>query len=323
SSEDDYKLLSVQKSHHYVYIYSLKSDSWRKVDALQSTHILNHWGLSRGTYLNENLYFLQHHERYRQLPSIIRFDTKTERLSKIETPNVDEAYHYFATIVVKSDCIHVCVKHDTEDGFGITTDIELWKLDEYENLEKVLTLQLRPLKPQHVYVIPFISLLRPFYLMKNGNWLMVKNRWRSYKHKIFKVDLNDNDSEDPIKVKVDVKYNIVLEEVIISKEYVYPKSNGYLYGQTDVVQKLQASKLRVYVQKMSNDFISIPWDFFTDPYVEIHTYVTAAGVDGVVTDYPATASGYRNSNTEQLETKMHRLQTRATNKSSFYQAVRG
>ncbi|GJY44493.1 glycerophosphodiester phosphodiesterase GDPDL3, partial [Tanacetum coccineum] len=81
--------------------------------------------------------------------------------------------------------------------------------------------------------------------------------------------------------------------VIISKESIYPKSNGYLYGQTDVVQKLQASKLRVYVQKMSNDFISIPWDFFTDPYVEIHTYVTAAGVDGVVTDYPATASRYR------------------------------
>ncbi|MFS7963666.1 putative glycerophosphodiester phosphodiesterase [Helianthus anomalus] len=44
---------------------------------------------------------------------------------------------------------------------------------------------------------------------------------------------------------------------------------------------------------MSNEFLSQPWDFFSDPYVEINTYVLVANVDGVVTDYPATAARYR------------------------------
>ncbi|GJV76072.1 putative F-box domain-containing protein [Tanacetum coccineum] len=136
SSEDDYKLLSVQKSHHYVYIYSLKSDSWRKVDAFQ--HTLHPGSPSRGTYLNENLYFLQHHERYRQLPSIIR-----------------------------------------------TTCIKLWKLDENDNMKEVLTCQLRPHGYDHT-----ISSLRPFHLMKNGNWLMMLNNClSSYNDGIYKVDL--------------------------------------------------------------------------------------------------------------------------------------
>nr|GEW14361.1 glycerophosphodiester phosphodiesterase GDPDL3-like [Tanacetum cinerariifolium] len=89
----------------------------------------------------------------------------------------------------------------------------------------------------------------------------------------------------PSKISRTKQITEFANSVIISKESIYPKSNGYLYGQTDVVPKLQASKLRAYVQKMSNDFISIPWDFFTDPYVEINTYVTAAGVDGVASRY--------------------------------------
>ncbi|GJR19373.1 putative F-box protein [Tanacetum coccineum] len=110
--EDDYKFLFVDYFDHNVYIYSLKSDSWRKVDVFQ--HTLHPGSPSRGTYLNENLYFLKANSSGR-LDSIIRFDTKTERFSKIETPNVDanpNAYstNYYDTIMVKSDCIHVVSK---------------------------------------------------------------------------------------------------------------------------------------------------------------------------------------------------------------------
>nr|GEX56509.1 hypothetical protein [Tanacetum cinerariifolium] len=42
SCEDDYKLLAVKIFGDKVYIYSLKSDSRRKVDAFQSTHIIYH-----------------------------------------------------------------------------------------------------------------------------------------------------------------------------------------------------------------------------------------------------------------------------------------
>ncbi|GJT92822.1 putative F-box protein [Tanacetum coccineum] len=171
--EDDYKFLFVDYFDHNVYIYSLKSDSWRKVDVFQ--HTLHPGSPSRGTYLNENLYFLKANSSGR-LDSIIRFDTKTERFSKIETPNVDanpNAYstNYYDTIMVKSDCIHVCVKYDIniscDNGFERTTCIKLWKLDENDNMKEVLTCQLRP----HVDGIS-MSYLVPLHLLENGNCLM-------------------------------------------------------------------------------------------------------------------------------------------------------
>ncbi|KVI10438.1 Glycerophosphoryl diester phosphodiesterase [Cynara cardunculus var. scolymus] len=85
----------------------------------------------------------------------------------------------------------------------------------------------------------------------------------------------------------------IANSVIIGKESVFPKSAGFLGGQTDVVAKLHASKLPVYVQFFHNEFISQPWDFFSDPYVEINSYINGAEVDGVVTDYPATSARYR------------------------------
>ncbi|GJT25020.1 putative F-box protein [Tanacetum coccineum] len=190
--EDYYKLLCLNLFDDYVYIYSLKSDSWRKVDAFQhiSRLFIERW--SQGTYLNENLYFLRQ-DINNQSSSIIRFDTKNERLSKIETPCVDannqDAKFYFATIMVKSDCIHVCVKYDInmscDKSFQRTTCIELWKLDEYGKMKQVLTYQLRPLLYDH----NTISSLIPFHLMKNGNWLMLKNGSSFSNDRIYKVYL--------------------------------------------------------------------------------------------------------------------------------------
>ncbi|XP_076917798.1 glycerophosphodiester phosphodiesterase GDPDL3-like [Bidens hawaiensis] len=88
--------------------------------------------------------------------------------------------------------------------------------------------------------------------------------------------------------------------VIIGKESVYPRNSGFLGDQTDVVAKLHAFKLPVYVQFYNNEFVSQPWDFFSDPYVEINTYVNGAKVDGVITSYPATASKYRRNRCLQL-----------------------
>lgn len=38
--------------------------------------------------------------------------------------------------------------------------------------------------------------------------------------------------------------------------------------------------------------MSIPFDCFSDPLVEMATYAVGLGVDGVITEYPATVSGY-------------------------------
>nr|GEU41809.1 hypothetical protein [Tanacetum cinerariifolium] len=223
--EDDYKLLFVNFVDKDYYIYSLKSDSWRKVDVFQHISIRYPGSWSRGTYLNENLYFLQE-DMSGRLYSIIKFDTKTERFSEIETHHVDDnpdAYDYYATIVVKGDCIHVCVKYDTDisydSGFGSMTCIKLWKLDEYGKLIEVVDYQLR----MPVYDIHLGSLI-PLYLMKNENWVMC-----SYEnHQICKVDLKKKinikdkgegkekgsivDDFEYVKVSVGDDMNIVDEE---------------------------------------------------------------------------------------------------------------
>ncbi|GJY02512.1 reverse transcriptase domain-containing protein [Tanacetum coccineum] len=222
--QDDYKLLFVDSPENKAYIYTLKSDSWRKVDAFQTTHnILYHRRWSPGTYLNENLFFVQEHSN-RRSSSIIRFDTKTERLSKIETPHVDantNRYDYFATIMVISDCIHVCVKYDRScppSGFGWTeTYIKLWKLDEYGNMKEVATYQLKPR-----------SALIPFHLMKNGNWLM-RHRW-SRNHKIYKVDLK---KQKHIKDNIYDHFDEYAEVRVDGKKYtLFDEEGRYLYNET-------------------------------------------------------------------------------------------
>ena len=81
--------------------------------------------------------------------------------------------------------------------------------------------------------------------------------------------------------------------VIVKKASVYPDNLLFLTGSTDVVQKLQTSKLRVYVQTFSNEFVSQAWDFFSDATVEINSYVMGANADGVITDFPKTAARYK------------------------------
>nr|GEV87778.1 hypothetical protein [Tanacetum cinerariifolium] len=66
------------------------------------------------------------------------------------------------------------------------TWIKLCKLDEYGNMKEVLTYELRPNVYDHT-----ISSLCPFHLMKNENWLMLKNCWDSNNDRIYKVDLKN------------------------------------------------------------------------------------------------------------------------------------
>ncbi|XP_051128904.1 glycerophosphodiester phosphodiesterase GDPDL4-like isoform X2 [Andrographis paniculata] len=80
--------------------------------------------------------------------------------------------------------------------------------------------------------------------------------------------------------------------VVVSKKCVFPSNAAFLVGQTAVVPKLKAFNLSVYVQLFQNEFVSQPWDFFSDAYVEISTH-TYMGIDGIVTDFPATAAKFK------------------------------
>ncbi|CAN6867960.1 unnamed protein product, partial [Brassica oleracea] len=81
--------------------------------------------------------------------------------------------------------------------------------------------------------------------------------------------------------------------VVVSRLSVYSTSNFFLTGQTLLVEKLHKFNLSVYVKTFRNEFVSQPWDFFSDATVEINTYVARAGVSGTIPEFPLTAARYK------------------------------
>lgn len=81
--------------------------------------------------------------------------------------------------------------------------------------------------------------------------------------------------------------------VIISKQSVYPSSLLFVTDQTELVKTFQSAGLAVYVYLFRNEYVYQPWDFFSDPNVEINSYAQLIGIDGIITDYPGTATRYR------------------------------
>ncbi|XP_020582767.1 LOW QUALITY PROTEIN: glycerophosphodiester phosphodiesterase GDPDL7-like [Phalaenopsis equestris] len=61
---------------------------------------------------------------------------------------------------------------------------------------------------------------------------------------------------------------------------------------TNVTAEMQRSNISVYVSVLRNEFTTIAYDFFSDPVVEIATFVGGIGVNGLITEYPATARAY-------------------------------
>ncbi|XP_061375656.1 glycerophosphodiester phosphodiesterase GDPDL3-like [Gastrolobium bilobum] len=129
-----------------------------------------------------------------------------------------------------------------------------------------------------------------------------------------KVFIQSTDSAVLLKFKEKTKYELVYKvnetvsdvdnkavqdiksfagSVVVNKESVYPRNNGFLIGSTTTLSKLKAANLSVFVETFSNEFVSQAWDFFSDATVEINTYIQAVEIDGVITDFPKTADRYR------------------------------
>ncbi|XWS51801.1 hypothetical protein CRYUN_Cryun11dG0013900 [Craigia yunnanensis] len=81
--------------------------------------------------------------------------------------------------------------------------------------------------------------------------------------------------------------------VVISKDSVFPENTAFLTSVTDVVPRLQAANLSVFVQTFSNEFTSQAWDFFSDATVEINSFYAGGSINGVITDFPKTSNRYR------------------------------
>ncbi|KAI3524214.1 hypothetical protein L1887_02866 [Cichorium endivia] len=162
SSVDDYKLVCLTRHLSSVYIYSLKSDSWRKVETPNWTSDHFSYHVAPSVLLNEKFYFLNRLSSARKSYSIVTFDTQTEKLRDIETPHFGNRWTNCMGFMVVKDCIHFCVafinsirQYDT---------IEQWRMDGDGDWTKVETSSLKEqLDCSHD---------EPQHLMRNGNWLM-------------------------------------------------------------------------------------------------------------------------------------------------------
>ncbi|KAJ6759152.1 GLYCEROPHOSPHODIESTER PHOSPHODIESTERASE GDPDL6-RELATED [Salix koriyanagi] len=82
------------------------------------------------------------------------------------------------------------------------------------------------------------------------------------------------------------------DAVTLPRFSIVPTVNGFTTATTKVVNEMQAANLSVYVSVLRNEFITLPFDYFSDPTIEIATYTSGIGVDGIITEYPATATRY-------------------------------
>ncbi|XVF89246.1 hypothetical protein PTKIN_Ptkin19aG0114700 [Pterospermum kingtungense] len=83
--------------------------------------------------------------------------------------------------------------------------------------------------------------------------------------------------------------------VVVTRPSLITIQKGYAKRKTNVVQEMHAANLPVFVFVFRNEFTAYPFDFYADPMVELATYITLLGIDGVITEFPATASRYLSS----------------------------
>ncbi|KAL3007028.1 hypothetical protein AAZX31_08G313000 [Glycine max] len=107
--------------------------------------------------------------------------------------------------------------------------------------------------------------------------------------RVYKVDENIRDAAD--SAIEDIK--TFADSVVIGKASVFPESSAFLVNSTNTVARLKSFKLPVYVETFSNEFVSQAWDYYSDPSIEINSFVIGTKVNGIITDFPKTANRYR------------------------------
>ncbi|KAL2929946.1 Glycerophosphodiester phosphodiesterase GDPDL7, partial [Bienertia sinuspersici] len=80
--------------------------------------------------------------------------------------------------------------------------------------------------------------------------------------------------------------------VDLRRPSIWRSRSFFLTNFTKVVQEMHAANLSVHVSSLYNEYTTLAFDFFADPFIELATLIEELRVDAVVTDYPATATTY-------------------------------
>ncbi|GAB2289118.1 hypothetical protein Dimus_023420 [Dionaea muscipula] len=92
---------------------------------------------------------------------------------------------------------------------------------------------------------------------------------------------------------------------VFRSSLIMSNSAGFTTGSTKIVEELHAANISVYVSTLYNEYFALAFDYFADPLVEIATYVKALHVDGIITEYPLTASRYMRSPCSDPKSEAH------------------
>ncbi|KAK7265101.1 hypothetical protein RJT34_32717 [Clitoria ternatea] len=66
----------------------------------------------------------------------------------------------------------------------------------------------------------------------------------------------------------------------------------HVNGLTNIVKELHDGNLTIFTHTFKNEYVTLAFDYWSDPTVELATFIQVAQVDGIVTDFPATASRF-------------------------------
>ncbi|KAK7388347.1 hypothetical protein VNO78_23162 [Psophocarpus tetragonolobus] len=105
--------------------------------------------------------------------------------------------------------------------------------------------------------------------------------------------LNDKMGDVPKETVEEIKK--YADAVNLPKTSVIKVLDSFLAGMTNVVKDLKDANVTIIVHTLKNEYTSLAFDYWSDPNMEIATYVQSAKVDGIVTDFPATASRFMRS----------------------------
>ncbi|XP_057473817.1 glycerophosphodiester phosphodiesterase GDPDL3-like isoform X1 [Actinidia eriantha] len=133
------------------------------------------------------------------------------------------------------------------------------------------------------------QLVKKIMIQSTNSSVLIKFKKESNYELVYRIEESIRDVDNLTITEI----KSFAHSVVVSKDSVFPDNQAYLTGMTNVVQKLKAFNLSVYVQRFRNEFLSQAWDFFSDANVEINSFVMGAGIDGVITEFPGTAAKYK------------------------------
>ncbi|KAJ9555469.1 hypothetical protein OSB04_010083 [Centaurea solstitialis] len=204
-SDDDYKILSIT-IFGIVYMYSLKSDSWRKLESTVDHHgdHIPYAAASDHNLLDGKLHFLTGPGKEGFV--IIRLDLKTEKFTKIRIPRSCRGGS--STLMVVRGCIELTTfKAVSHSWLSRRWTIEMWRMNGYGDWTNMVNIS-----------YTHDDGIRPLRLMRNGNLIMLTK----------KDDSSEICKVDPEKKTVDVFCS--RPEMVFIKIYIETFVSPNQYG---------------------------------------------------------------------------------------------